>query len=242
MLVPITDCADWRLPDAQFLAAFQLPTKGSGELARRHPIPRESRITFGEATHTYKVDGKIVPRSVTGLLHEYASSFDPALALIAMKSGRDWEAKRAALEEQGLGTSDEDFLQRWERNGEVARARGHLLHWQAEQMCNGRPVEEPHSLEFKQACQIYERLLERGMRPFRAEVNLFHVGLRLAGQPDLLMLDTDGNIVIVDWKRSKEIRYENNRGALQYPLAHLPDSNYWLYSLQLNVYRYMLGP
>ncbi len=66
------------------------------------------------------------------------------------------------------------------------------------------------------------------------------MGLLLAGQPDLLMRDTEGNIVVVDWKRSKGIRFENDRGALKYPLQHLPDANYWLYALQLNVYRYIL--
>ena len=149
---------------------FRLPQKGSGELARRNPMPRESRITFEESTHTYRVDGRVVPRSVTGFLHEYASSFDPTLALQTMKAGRQWPEKRAAFEEQGLGVEDTDFLARWDLNGQVARARGHLLHWQAEQLCNGRPVEEPHSPEFQQASQIYDRLLEKGFEPFRAEV------------------------------------------------------------------------
>ena len=119
---------------------FRLPQKGSGELARRNPMPRESRITFEESTHTYRVDGRVVPRSVTGFLHEYASSFDPTLALQTMKAGRQWPEKRAAFEEQGLGVEDTDFLARWDLNGQVARARGHLLHWQAEQLCNGRLV------------------------------------------------------------------------------------------------------
>ena len=107
-------------------------------------------------------------------------------------------------------------------------------------MCNGREVERPHSPEFLQANAIYKRLLEKGMKPYRAEVNLYHEKLQLAGQPDLLMTDPEGNIVIVDWKRAKEIRYDNDRRHLKYPLEHLPESNYWLYSLQLNVYRHML--
>ncbi len=167
---PITDCADWRLSDPEFIAAFRLPIKGCGELKNRHPLPRESRITFDEASHIYRVDGKIVPRSVTGFLHEYSSTFDPKSALAMMKSGREWEAKRAALQSQGLGTEDADFLQRWAMNGEVARARGHLLHWHAELMCNARQVAEPHSPEFKQAQDIYSVLLGRGYEPFRAEV------------------------------------------------------------------------
>ena len=262
-MVPITDCADWRLrdedhcssacfarphisechtipaPAEDFVATFKLPQKGSGRLALLHPMPREDRITFDEASHTYTVDGIKVPRSVTGFLHEYASEFDPALAIQTMKAGKYWGEKKAAFEAQGLGTEDADFLRRWAFNGEVARSRGHLLHYQAEQMCNGRQVQEPHSPEFQQARQIYARLLEKGLTPFRAEVNLFHVGLVLAGQPDLLMMDPAGDLAIVDWKRSKNIRFEGDR-TLQDPLGHLPDTNYFLYSLQLNVYRYML--
>ena len=54
------------------------------------------------------------------------------------------------------------------------------------------------------------------------------------------MKDAEGNIIIVDWKRSEDIRFENDRCPLKPPLQHLTDCNYWLYSLQLNVYRYIL--
>ena len=100
----------------------------------KFPFPREHRISFNEEKHEYTIDGLKAPRSVTGLLHEYASEFEPQRALLAMKGGRDWHIKRAALEEQGLGTDDRAILDRWRDNGEIARARGHLLHHQCEQM------------------------------------------------------------------------------------------------------------
>ena len=112
--------------DEEFLAVFRLPHKGAGALDEQ-----EDRIMLCEETHKYTFDGKLVPRSVTGFLHEYASSFDPALALQSMRAGRDWAMKKASLESQGLGTEDADFLQRWSKNGETTRARGHLLHYQA---------------------------------------------------------------------------------------------------------------
>ena len=130
MIVPITAIADWRLPDAEFLRSFCLPQKGAGALALRFPLPRESRITFDEASHKYTIDGLQAPRSVTGLLHEFSPEFSPERALHAMKTGREWGQKKAALQEQNLGTEDDDILQRWQQNGEIARARGHLLHWQ----------------------------------------------------------------------------------------------------------------
>ena len=41
-------------------------------------------------------------------------------------------------------------------------------------------------------------------------------------------------------KRTKSIKFDNAFRSLKEPLQHLPDSNGFLYSLQLNVYKYML--
>ena len=46
--------------------------------------------------------------------------------------------------------------------------------------------------------------------------------------------------MILDWKRSKEIKSENKYQSLQSPLQHLQHTNMNAYSLQLNLYRYML--
>ena len=229
-MIKINDLADWRLSDADFLKVFRLAQKGSGRLKELYPFPREDRITFNEEKHEYKIDGRVAPRSVTKLLHEYASEFDPIRALNDMKNGRDWETKKLEFEE--IGTNDDDILKLWERNGEVSRSRGTLLHYHCEYMMNGEDVDEPHSPEFTQAKHIfYEYLLGEGYEAYRAEVNIFHCGLQVAGQPDALMKDKDGKVIIVDWKRSKNIRMES-RLNLKYPLDHIPDSNYWLYALQ----------
>jgi hypothetical protein len=50
----------------------------------------------------------------------------------------------------------------------------------------------------------------------------------------------DGTLAIYDWKRSKEIKYENKFQSCLEPIHHLPDTNYWHYSLQLNIYRRIL--
>ena len=216
----------WQLPDDDFLASWE-PLPRVTQLQDQHPFPRESRIAFREHDHKYFVDGTLVPRSVTGLLHEYSSPFDPARALASMKRGREWEAKRQEMEEQGLGTLDEEILSRWSRNGAVASRRGQLLHHNAECLLNGVGVEEPYSPEFEQIKQIYHALF------------ISHCGLRVAGQIDALFLDASWRLVIVDWKRVGFLRTEGFH-RLRYPLDYVPDSNYWIYSLQLNLYRYIL--
>ncbi len=50
----------------------------------------------------------------------------------------------------------------------------------------------------------------------------------------------DGKFAIYDWKRAKEMKYENAWQTGKEPLEHLPDTNYWHYSIQLNIYRTVL--
>ena len=87
--------------------------------------------------------------------------------------------------------------------------------------------------------QLYENVITTTSRILRTEVSMFHCGLRVAGQADCLCTDPAGNIVIWDWKRSKEIRFDGQQ-QMKRPFDHLPQCNYWEYALQLNVYRYIL--
>ena len=236
-LCVISAQAMWQLGDAELMEAWQ-PLPRVTQLQDRHPFPREDRVVFHEHDHSYFVDGVRVPRSVTSLLHAYATPFEPARALACMKR-RDWDVKREAMEQQGMRTSDEDIMARWRRNGEVQSKRGTLLHYHAECLLNGVEVNEPQSPEFVQVRTLYRAFLLRGMTPHRTELCVFHCGLRVAGQIDALFLDPDCKLVIVDWKRVRNIRTEGF-DPLRYPLDHLPDTNFWMYSMQLNLYRYII--
>lgn len=228
----------WQLSDDDFLDSWK-PLPRVTELQDKHPFPRENRILFREHDHKYFVDGQLVPRSVTGLLHQFSPAFDPVRALESMKHGRNWDTKLQGMEEQGLGTTDAEILARWTRNGAVQSRRGQLLHHHAECLMNGVSVQEPHSPEFKQVCQIHTALLSQGMVPYRSELCIFHQGLCVAGQIDALFTDATRRLVIIDWKRVRALRTEGF-DPLRYPLDRMPDSNYWIYSLQLNLYRYIL--
>ena len=235
------EVGDWRLTDSDFMATFALPNRRPDSLARHHPFEQDARIHFDEPSHTYTFDGDIVGRSVTGLLHQFANDFAPAAALAAMKRAPEWEAKKTALEEQGLGTDDRDFIERWAFNGRVQRSRGTLMHFHCECMVNGVEVESPYSPEFQQARAIYTQLLDMGLQPWRSELSMYSTILQCAGQADLIMRwPDDGSLVIVDWKRTQQLVYENRFRCLKYPLSNLPDTNYWFYALQLNTYAFFL--
>ena len=73
--------------------------------------------------------------------------------------------------------NDDEIVELWKRRGNIASARGTLLHWHAEMQLNGRRLEEPHSPEFKMLLGLLDVLQQQlGLRPFRTELCLFHCG------------------------------------------------------------------
>jgi hypothetical protein len=81
------------------------------------------------------------------------------------------------------------------------------------------------------------------LEPFRTEWTIFHEEMRLSGSIDIVFRNLDdGTYSIYDWKRSKEIKKTAFGGAFAKTpeIEHLPDSNYWHYSLQLNTYKTIL--
>ena len=71
---------------------------------------------------------------------------------------------------------------------------------------------------------------------------IFDEDLKIAGSIDMVFQNEDGTLSIYDWKRCKEISKDNNwnKFATNPIISHLPDTNYWHYSLQLNTYKAIL--
>jgi hypothetical protein len=65
---------------------------------------------------------------------------------------------------------------------------------------------------------------------------------KIAGSIDMVYENPDGSLSIYDWKRSKEIITTNqyNKFAITDCICHIPDTNFWHYSLQLNTYKTIL--
>lgn len=242
--VPCEALCDWRLPDDAFAddERFHWADKAGYQdhLALAHPTPRDARCVFVEATHKYYVDGQEVPWSGTAFSHYCERGFEAVAFLASAPPG--WARRKGYLTATGEEMSGEEIQRLWARNGAVQSRRGTLLHWHIECHLNGYRIREPHSPEFRMFLAFERHFLQAlGLTPWRTEMNLFHCGLRLAGQADLVCKDPRGHLVILDWKRSKEIKDVGFRNAMQRaPLAHLPDCNRQCYNLQLNTYRHML--
>ena len=158
-----------------------------------------------------------------------------------MKNSGRWEERRLEfLHADGTEMSSDEIAQRWEKQGRVASARGTLLHYHAECWCNERIIEEPHSPEFTMVLRIAAVLREWGFTPWRTEVCIFHTGLKVAGQLDALFINDARQLLLLDWKRCKNVTFDYCWRTLKPPLEQLGDCNGWVYSLQLNVYRWIL--
>lgn len=78
--------------------------------------------------------------------------------------------------------------------------------------------------------------------PYRTEWMVFYEELQLSGSIDMIYELPTGELMIYDWKRAKEIKQQDNfhNHAKTKCIEHLPDTNYWHYTLQLNVYKMIL--
>ena len=79
------------------------------------------------------------------------------------------------------------------------------------------------------------------LTPYRTEMMVWDKELRLAGSIDMIFENPDGTLQVYDWKRCKNIKKDNRwQSSTTECISHLPDTNFWHYSLQLNTYKYML--
>jgi ATP-dependent exoDNAse (exonuclease V) beta subunit len=206
------------------------PTK----LALQNPHLRDAFISFDEGPHIYTVHGDTTFTSVTTFIHSHFSHFDADAVIDKMmpKILNDPSYKY-------YGLTREEIKSQWAKNGASASGSGTNMHNDIERYYNDVPVEND-SVEFgyfKQFVSDYPDL-----KPYRTEWTVYYEELKLSGSIDMIFENPDGSLQIYDWKRSKGIEYEayGDKSAKTPCINHLPDSNFWHYSLQLNIYRAIL--
>jgi ATP-dependent exoDNAse (exonuclease V) beta subunit len=201
--------------------------------------PRDDRITFYEPTHTYTIDGSskgII--SGTGFLHQFFPHFDAKATIAKMMKKPSWPSSPY------YGMTAEQIEQHWSDKGKDASTKGTAMHLAIEQFVNGAldviDSEVKKTVEFQYFMNFW-RDHGHDLEPYRAEWSVFSEEHMLCGQIDMLFKrKSDGAFVIYDWKRSREIKTSNEWSKGHAPLDHLEDCNYWHYTLQLNLYRWIL--
>lgn len=221
-----------------------------------HPHPRDKFIQFEEQGHQYKVDfdhtGQFETKqllSSTGFVHSYFPKFDEDEVIVKMVMSRNWNKHNPYY----YMTTDEIKAQ-WESTRNRASNKGTFLHFVLEKHCNGFDVHLSgidDMVELTQFKKWHATVFAPKLVPYRTEFRLFtDKASKLCGMVDLLAIapdhlppeQTDGvlHLTMIDWKFSKQIRTHNRYANGSGPCSHLSDCNFVHYSLQQNLYKYVL--
>ena len=212
-------------------------------LARINGHPRDGDITFQEEGHIYTITGiDKHPVSVTTLIHQNFPHFDADLIITKMMRGKNWPTSKY------FGMNQEEIKKLWEDNGKEASGLGTTMHKSIEDFIesqvSGVPFESNgmKTKEFSFFLQFWKDFKESNpnFQPYRTEWLVYDIEKLISGSIDMTFANEKGEIAILDWKRSKEIKKSNPFGKGLGVLSHMDDCNFSHYSLQLNIYRYLL--
>lgn len=191
--------------------------------------------------YTYKGVQRLLP--VSSLIAYFFEPFDAEAA-----AQRQWERYRIPVEES---------LKKWERIGRMASEVGTFVHEQTENYFRGGTFETDYDFEFdgqvEHICVENERshflhfVEDYKIRPYRQEWPVYDTELNIAGTIDMVCQESDGEMTIYDWKRSRKVVnplgqpiVEAFGGKTGINGLRLPDTSFYHYCVQQNLYRYML--
>jgi len=204
-------------------------------LSNKNYHERDSHIVFDEPNHIYSVNGDPNYVSVTTFVKSHFSSFDANSVIKNIMSSKKWKCSH-----KYWGKTPEEIKQLWENNANDASKAGTAMHLDIERFYNNIEVNN-NSEEFSYFLNFNERFKNK-LKPWRTEMMVWDEEYKLAGSIDMIFENEDNNLEIYDWKRTKEIVKTSNfdKWANKECIEHLPDTNYWQYSLQLNVYKHLI--
>jgi hypothetical protein len=226
-----------------------LPPRDTLALARLHAHPLDDRIRFDPGMHVYFVDGCKYPGSVSGVIHEYFPSFDPVATIDryyeAWKRNKDAKYNPLINYLLNIIQLDDDAVKReiarnWAASGTKASQSGTDTHLQIELSLN----QEHHNAESPEFLQYMAwRATHPTWEPYRTEWSIFDDSALLCGQIDSLWKDAaTGELHMADWKRVGVMKTSAFRGDERGfgPMKEFANTNFNHYTLQQNLYTYML--
>ncbi len=195
----------------------------------------DSHIIFYEEPHIYSVDGENYNLSVTKFVHKYFPEFNPDNVIDKMMLSSKWN------QSEYFGMTKQDIKNAWKKSGTEASKLGTKLHKSIENYYNNVNQETNDSVEYQYFINFHNKVVKNKLIPYRCEWEVFDRKLKLAGSIDMIYKDSKEDVFdIYDWKRCKQIKDNNSFESALPPIDHLPNSNKWHYSLQLNTYKYIL--
>tara|TARA_Y100000768_G_scaffold387158_1_gene377490 strand:+ start:704 stop:1471 length:768 start_codon:yes stop_codon:yes gene_type:complete len=202
-------------------------------LSKKNTHKRDLQITFDEGPHIYTIDGDSDYMSVTTWNHSHFENFNADAIITNMMKSKKWSKSKY------YGMTREEIKSQWDNNRDNAADAGTKMHYDIECYYNDVVVNN-QSLEyqyFQKFVSDYPELV-----PYRTEWMIWDKELRFAGSIDMVYENPDGTLMIYDWKRCKSINKSSPYMKFSHTpcIEHIPDTNFWHYSLQLNTYKAIL--
>lgn len=195
------------------------------------------KLKFVNKTHQYSYDGTVL-ESVTTFISKYMEPFD-AHKIATIKA---IQAKRKGIKGQGI--------RYWKQKWKQVAKNGTLVHKLIENYVLNKPNTFPHDFETRNKylaglkfIDVYTKTIKEPV--LNPEVKVFDVENLLAGTIDLVV-EKDGEgtervVDLIDWKTNEKISTVGYKNAMCLPpIEDLPDCSMTKYSLQLNIYKYLL--
>ena len=216
---------------------------------------RDNNIAFEEKEHKYTIltDTQSKYTSVTTFIHSHFPKFDPDKIIDKMMKSKSWKEGH-----KYWNKSSEEIKKEWTNNGSSVSQLGTSLHFQIECFMNNPNLkkgythndllnhyyqtqsEEIPTKEWNYFIQFIHNFPH--LKPFRTEWTIYNEDLKLAGSIDMVYINPDDTLSIYDWKRVKNISRVNtfDKYAITESICHVPDTNFWHYAIQLNMYKTLL--
>lgn len=204
---------------------------------------QDDDIDFLPDGHVYLYQGERQLLPVSTLIAHFFQKFD---------------AQRAAEQQQTrYGVPVAETLAKWERIGRMASEVGTFVHEQTENYFQHGVFDTVYSFSYKgevepvsverEKQQFLHFVSDYAIEPYRQEWPVYDTNLNIAGTIDLICRESDGEFVIYDWKRSRKVVDAQGNpivqafgGRTSINGISIPDTAYYHYCIQQNLYRYML--
>lgn len=170
-------------------------------------------MKFDPITHTYTLNGKKLT-SVSRWIEQFVPPF-PAEKIAEATAKRD-------------GVNAEDVLRKWELKGQIALDQGNWVH-------NSIEYYLKHDREFtNEPVEAFKKVMSDNV--YHSEV-VVHDD-EYAGTVDLIEVVGKGKVMIHDFKTNNDLYKKNGKLLGEY--AHLDNTPFNKYTLQLNKYKQLL--
>lgn len=180
-------------------------------------INSDHQLTFDEKQHRYNIKNKNLI-STTQLIKKYFP-FD------SKKVARQIAEKK--------WTSEEEILQEWQQIMNEGKYTHELIERYLKQ-------EKLNSDEQKRIEKIISYIKENNIKPISIEQKIFSKEHGIAGTIDLIC-EINRKVYLIDWKTNrKNILKKEYFELANRPLENIPNNNFYKYSLQLSIYKYIL--